>query len=1165
MRSRFDNEVPVAVALYSTLIPLFGATCEAQVDAPRDRTLRAIARRIAANSGMRTIACDRGEGLFVRVAGGDYFKVGDEIVFGKYKNKRGRIVQFFLDDRAVPMVEIEPLPKGRKKNRLMGLYNFWHVPERRLRNVPSKEPSIKPGLAVEAVVRVARLWQVSRRVARARARYQNKKVIENKDGEERSIYTYGPRQVGNRNKQKAERIEKLRKSIAALRKKVRADLSAKDANRRAVALAVALMDETYERPGNEGSAEDGHFGVTTWQPRHVTFGSNQATIRYVGKSGVRQEKIVKTPSVLKALRAACKDKDGKTSVVDVGAADVNEYLRDFDVTAKDLRGFHANEMMKERLRSVRSEGPELPRLRRERKPLLRKEFQQALRETAKDVGHEATTLRTQYLVPGLEVDYMKDGTVEDAHTKKSSSVVRRVATKSKAEREDEKVEKMLRPAPKCKPPRYDLRDNRTLSEEDEDPDLEGLGGGDKGDRDLSMKWNKVARRVAFRWFVVPVRPSITRILLAKEELPGWDDFKRSVEHQTFRHPDTDRDVQLGSLPWKEQKTEYEKWRSRNKPKEEPERERTIEEVEEELEKAQGDLDKLEEDLDEAKKTLAAESKEVKKLEKEYEKADGTYAEAVKNDLKKQRKKQRAAQAQVNSIRKEMKKAEKVLDDLKEEAEDPEGTKARKKQKRKRESEARASAAIKDTEDALRSLTGEDSELPEDVQKHIRERVADLDDQQTRDFSLAFQARLHDLIGEDPTSPAVIALANQVVRLKDVKKLEPEDAADRLAEMTFAQNVIANPNVVGGKEVGGREVTDLVYGERAKDAFEQFKGLHGKLRERAAEQIEKQLRDLDPEDDVAQELQAILTGINVAQVADTGKALPGRPEVSAGNAALVKHLVESGGAEKMFLPTEDFFKEGTRKVMSRALHEMGDDEVADFIVGESGDHPFAALRDAMKASGGGEYKQLLKSFLINDFLNDTWGDRAARDIMQAAGDDKAGDPQARAAVMLEAKEGMSGMLGEALAAMERAEEAKVQGQVPAEEDSNTIGAAFSGEKARALVDGARSLLKTLGSRFKTRVNTPAVAVLRHFVETGDPSVLTQETDPHPDDGQRSARRGPGDVWKTLKGWRAKSKEGISKTFKHLEDARAHAGVRQMSRRARREGLLSIPVEDRGPTM
>lgn len=1157
-----------AKSLHPTLIALFRASCEAQVDAPRDRTLRTIARRIVANSGTRTIACDGGDGFFVRVAGGDYFKVGDEIVFGKYKNKRGRIVRFFLDDRAVPMVEIEPLPKGRKKNRLMGLYNFWHVPERRLRNVPQKEPSLTPGSAVEAVERVARLWQVGRRVARERARYQDKKVVEDEDGEERSIYTYGPRQVGNRNKKKAERIEKLRKSIAALRKKVRADLSAKDETRRAVALAVALMDETYERPGNEGSAEDGHFGVTTWQQRHVTFGSNQATIRYVGKSGVRQEKIVETPSVLKALRAACKDKDGKACVVDVAAADVNEYLRDFDVTAKDLRGFHANEMMKERLRSVRSEGPELPRLRREREPILRKEFQQALKETAKDVGHEASTLRTQYLVPGLEEDYMKDGTVEDSHTKKSSSLDR-FATKSKAEREDEKVEKMLRPEPKCKPPRYDLRDNRTLSEKDEDPDLEGLGGGDKGDRDLSMKWNKVARRVAFRWFVVPVRPSIARVLLAKEELPGWDDFKRSVEHQTFRHPETDKDVQLGSLPWKEQKAEYEKWRKGKKPKDEPERERTKEEVEEELEKAQDHLDELEADLDDAKKTLAAESKEVKKLEKEYEKAEGTYAEAIKNDLKKQRKKQQAAQAQVNSVKKEMKKAEKALDDLKEEAEDPEGTKERKKQKRKRESEARASAAIKDTEDALRSLTGEDSELPENVQKHIRERVAELDDQQTRDFSLAFQARLHDLIGEDPTSPAVLALANQVVRLKDVKELDPEEAADRLAEMTFAQNVIANPNVVGGKEVGGREVTDQVYGERAKDAFEQFKGLHGKLRERAAEQIEKQLRDLDPEDDVAQELQAILTGINVAHVADTGKALPGRPEVSAGNAALVKHLVETGGAEKMFLPTEDFFKEGTRKVMSRALHEMGDDEVADFIVGESGDHPFAGLRDAMKASGGGEYKQLLKSFLINDFLNDTWGDRAARDIMQAAGDDKAGDPQARAAVMLEAKEGMSGMLGEALAAMERAEEAKAQGQAPAEEDSKTIGAAFSGEKARALVEGARSLLKTLGSRFKTRVNTPAVAVLRHFVETGDPSVLKQETDPHPDEEQRSARRGPGDVWKTLKGWRAKSMEGIAKTFKRLEDARAHAGAKRKRREERDDedfsADFSIPVEERGPTM
>lgn len=56
-----------------------------------------------------------------------FFNVGDEILYGKYKNKRGRIIQFGLNDKGQPLVEIEPVPKGRKKNKMMGLFKIWNV------------------------------------------------------------------------------------------------------------------------------------------------------------------------------------------------------------------------------------------------------------------------------------------------------------------------------------------------------------------------------------------------------------------------------------------------------------------------------------------------------------------------------------------------------------------------------------------------------------------------------------------------------------------------------------------------------------------------------------------------------------------------------------------------------------------------------------------------------------------------------------------------------------------------------------------------------------------------------------------------------------------------------------------------------------------------------
>lgn len=65
----------------------------------------------------------RGKGLEVMTGG--YIEVGDEILYGKWKNKRGRVVDYEVDERGVPVIIIEPIPKGRKKNVVMGLYKVW--------------------------------------------------------------------------------------------------------------------------------------------------------------------------------------------------------------------------------------------------------------------------------------------------------------------------------------------------------------------------------------------------------------------------------------------------------------------------------------------------------------------------------------------------------------------------------------------------------------------------------------------------------------------------------------------------------------------------------------------------------------------------------------------------------------------------------------------------------------------------------------------------------------------------------------------------------------------------------------------------------------------------------------------------------------------------------
>lgn len=53
------------------------------------------------------------------------FDVGDEVLWGKYKNKVGKIVRFGRNHKGQLTVEIEPIPKGRKHNKELGLFKIW--------------------------------------------------------------------------------------------------------------------------------------------------------------------------------------------------------------------------------------------------------------------------------------------------------------------------------------------------------------------------------------------------------------------------------------------------------------------------------------------------------------------------------------------------------------------------------------------------------------------------------------------------------------------------------------------------------------------------------------------------------------------------------------------------------------------------------------------------------------------------------------------------------------------------------------------------------------------------------------------------------------------------------------------------------------------------------
>ena len=51
--------------------------------------------------------------------------VGDPVLYGKYKNKKGVITGFGKDQKGNPLVYVDPVPKGRKQPKEIQLFRIW--------------------------------------------------------------------------------------------------------------------------------------------------------------------------------------------------------------------------------------------------------------------------------------------------------------------------------------------------------------------------------------------------------------------------------------------------------------------------------------------------------------------------------------------------------------------------------------------------------------------------------------------------------------------------------------------------------------------------------------------------------------------------------------------------------------------------------------------------------------------------------------------------------------------------------------------------------------------------------------------------------------------------------------------------------------------------------
>jgi len=218
-----------------------------------------------------------------------------------------------------------------------------------------------------------------------------------------------PEVIEARWKKKKARIEELSSGIRKLRLNVSKDLKSDNEKDSLTALVVATMLLTAERIGNDSSAGDGHLGVTGFQRSNVSISGNTVSLDYTGKSGVRHEKCFTDERIAKALKTALKNSPSKyvfetSDGFRIKADRVNRYLSPHNISAKDLRGFLANQYTVEKLKKIEPEETDKKR---------KKQLNAILKIVAQKVGHGRPTLKKHYLVPELWDEWVERGKIID--------------------------------------------------------------------------------------------------------------------------------------------------------------------------------------------------------------------------------------------------------------------------------------------------------------------------------------------------------------------------------------------------------------------------------------------------------------------------------------------------------------------------------------------------------------------------------------------------------------------------------------------------------------------------------------------------------------------------------------------------------------------------------
>jgi DNA topoisomerase IB len=174
----------------------------------------------------------------------------------------------------------------------------------------------------------------------------------------RRQYLYHPAWRVRRDEAKFDRVVDMAARLPDVRQRLRADLDLagrpgvdRDA---ALAAAVRMVDLGCFRLGSDTYTEqNGSYGLTTLERRHVQRRDGACHFAFVGKAGVEHDITLSDPQlcqvVTRLTRGRAPDERVLSARVDgawipLQAGDINDYIRELfglEVTAKDFRTWHA--------------------------------------------------------------------------------------------------------------------------------------------------------------------------------------------------------------------------------------------------------------------------------------------------------------------------------------------------------------------------------------------------------------------------------------------------------------------------------------------------------------------------------------------------------------------------------------------------------------------------------------------------------------------------------------------------------------------------------------------------------------------------------------------------------------------------------------------------------